>query len=177
MRVPKLEIPKIPPEEKSPIVSQLLGIIEQQSVLLQQLVEKIQILMAEIARLKNQNPKPKIPPSKLEKDFQKKKEEESDGKRPGSVKRNKTENLIIHETIPVAPKYIPPDSIFKGRQPYTVQGIRIELHNIRYLLECWETPDGNYVKGQLPPEVQGHFSLESLRINSKTIQITAKICC
>jgi hypothetical protein len=163
MRVPKLEIPKIPPEEKSPIVSQLLGIIEQQSVLLQQLVEKIQILMAEIARLKNQNPKPKIPPSKLEKDFQKKKEEESDGKRPGSVKRNKTENLIIHETIPVAPKYIPPDSIFKGRQPYTVQGIRIELHNIRYLLECWETPDGNYVKGQLPPEVQGHFSLELKR--------------
>jgi len=70
--------------------------------------------MAEIARLKNQKPKPKIPPSKLEKDFQKKEEEESDGKRPGSIKRNKTENLIIHETIPIAPEWILPGSIFKG---------------------------------------------------------------
>jgi hypothetical protein len=162
MRLPKIEIPKIPPEEKSPVVSQLLEILEQQSVHLQLLVEENQFLRDEIARLKNQKPKPKIPPSKLEKDFQKK-EEESDGKRPGSVKRNKTENLIIHEAIPIAPEWIPPGSIFKGYQPYTVQGLRIELHNIRYLLECWKTPDGNRVTGQLPPEVQGHFSLELKR--------------
>ena len=161
MRLPNIEIPKIPPEQKSPVVSQLLGIIEQQSIHIQLLVEENQLLRDEIARLKNHKLKPRIPPSKLEKDFQKK--EESDGKRPGSVKRNKTENLIIHETIPIAPEYIPPGSIFKGHQPYTVQGIRIELHNIRYLLECWETPDGNYIKGQLPPEVQGHFSLELKR--------------
>jgi len=42
-------------------------------------VEENQFLMAEIARLKNQKPNPKIHPSKLGKDFQKK--EESDGKR------------------------------------------------------------------------------------------------
>jgi len=54
MRLPKIEIPKIPSEEKSPIVSQLLGIIEQQSVLLQRLVEENQLLRDEIARLKNQ---------------------------------------------------------------------------------------------------------------------------
>jgi regulator of replication initiation timing len=73
MRVPKIEIPKILPEEKSPIVSQLLEILEQQSVLLQRLVEENQLLRDELARLKNQKPKPKIPSSKLEKDFQKKK--------------------------------------------------------------------------------------------------------
>ncbi len=78
-------------------------------------------------------------------------------------KRNKTENLIIHETVPIALEWIPPGSILKGRQPYTVQGIRIKLHNIRYLLESWKTPDGNCVIGRLPPEVQGHFSLELKR--------------
>ena len=91
MRVPEIKIPKIPPEEKSPAVSQLLEIIEQQSVLLQRLVEENQILRDEIARLKNQKPNPKIPPSKLEKDFQK--EEESDGKRstppPGQLRETK----------------------------------------------------------------------------------------
>jgi len=162
MRVPKIEIPRISPEEKSPLVSQLLGIIEQQSAILQRLVEEVQFLRDEIARLKNQKPKPKIPPSKLEKDPQEKKEE-ADGKRPGSVKRNKTEQLIIHETIPIAPEGLPPGSLFKGYQPYTVQGLHIELHNIRYQLECWKTPDGNYLKGQLPSEVQGHFSLELKR--------------
>jgi hypothetical protein len=64
---------------------------------------------------------------------------------------------IIHETIPIAPEWIPPGSIFKGHQPYTVQGIGIELHNIRYLLECWKTPDGNCVIGQLPPEVRIYY--------------------
>jgi hypothetical protein len=74
MRAPKIEIPKISPEEKSPLVYQLLGIIEQQSVFIQRLVGEIQLLRDEIARLKNQRPKPKIPPSKLEKDLQKKKD-------------------------------------------------------------------------------------------------------
>jgi hypothetical protein len=30
-------------------------------------------------------------------------------------------------------------------------------------LECWKTSDGNYLKGQLPSEIQGHFSLELKR--------------
>jgi len=160
MRVPRIEIPKISSEDKSPVVSQLLGIIEQQSALLQRLIEEIQLLRDEIARLKNQKPKPKIPPSNLEKDTEKENKKESSDKRPGSAKRSKTKELVIHETIPIPPEQIPDGSIFKGHQPYTVQGIRIELHNIRFLLECWETPDGNYIRGQLPPEFQGHFSPE-----------------
>ncbi len=163
MRVPKIEIPEISPEDKSPVVSQLLGIIEQQSALLQRLVEEIQLLRDEIARLKNHKPKPRIPPSKLEKDPEKEEEKESSGKRPGSAKRSKTKELIIHETLPIPPERIPDGSIFKGHRPYTVQGMRLELHNVRYLLECWKTPDGNYVCGQLPPGIQGHFAPELRR--------------
>lgn len=130
MRVTKIQIPRIPKEEKTPIVSQLVEIIEQQSVIIQQQEELIQQLKDEIARLKGQKPKPKIRPSQLEKNPESKKKECCSHKRPGSDKRGKTANLIIHKTIPVPPERIPPGSIFKGHQPFTVQGIKIEPYNI-----------------------------------------------
>ena len=151
-------MPKIPEEEKTPLVSQLLEISDQQSEIIQQLAEEIQLLKDENARLKGQKPKPKIRPSKLEKNSKKHKEKGSSGKRPGSQKRSKTSDLIIHDTISVPPEWIPLGSTFKEYQPFTVQGIKIEPYNIRYLLERWQTPDGSYIVGQLPSEVQGHFS-------------------
>lgn len=162
MRISKVQIPKIPKEENNLIISQLLEIIDQQSVSIQQQAELIQQLKDEIARLKGQKPKPKIRPSKLEKN-RKEKKKSSSGKRPGSKKRSKTADLIIHKEITVPPESIPTNSTFKGYQPYTVQGIKIEPHNIRYLLERWQTPDGNYIIGRLPPEVHGHFSPELKR--------------
>ena len=120
MRVPKIQIPEIPEEEKTPTISQLLQIIEQTSVTILLQAEEIQHLKDEIARLKGQKPKPNIRPSKLEKD-RKKKKKSSSGKRPGSQKREKTADLVIHKEIPVPPESIPSGSIFKGYQPYTVQ--------------------------------------------------------
>ena len=64
---------------------------------------------------------------------------------------------MVHEHIRVPPETIPEGSVFKGLQPYTVQGIRIEPHNICYLLERWQTPDGTNIVGKLPPDVQGHY--------------------
>ena len=159
MRVPKIQIPDIPEEEKTPTILQLLEIIEQISVIILSQAEEIQLLKDEIARLKGQKPKPKIRPSKLEKD-RKKKKKSSSGKRAGSRKREKTPNLVIHEHISVPPESIPPDSIFKGCQSYTVQGIKILPHNVCYLLERWETPDGKNIVGKLPPHVQGHYDFE-----------------
>lgn len=159
MRVPKIQIPKIPKEENTPIVSQLLEITEQQSVIIRVQTEEIQQLRDEIARLKGQNPKPKIRPSKLENNCKKNKNFSS-GKRPGSQKRSKKADLIIHKEITVAPESIPPDSTFKGYQPYTVQGIKILPYNVSYLLERWQTPDGNYIVGKLPPHVQGHYDFQ-----------------
>jgi len=149
----RIQIPNIPEEKKTPIVLELLEIIQHQA-------EIIQHLRDEIARIKGQKPKPTIRPSRLEKDPKDQNKKDSSGKRPGSHKRSKTAELVIHETIPIAPEWIPLGSIFKEYQPYTVQGIKIEPYNICYLLERWETPDGNYIVGQLPREVQGHFSFE-----------------
>ena len=163
MRVPKIQIPKIPKEENTLIISQLLEVTEQQSVIIQLQGEEIQKLKDEIARLKGLKPKPKIRPSKLEKDPEGQKKKNPSGKRSGSNKRSKTAGLIIHKEITVPPESIPTNSIFKGYQPYTVQGIKILQFNVRYLLERWQTPDGQYIVGQLPPEVQGHFSPELKR--------------
>jgi hypothetical protein len=153
---PPINFSKLSEIEKSPTVATLIGVVEQQFATIQQQTELIQLLRDEVARLKGQKPKPKIKPSKLEKDPKKKKKSSSE-KRAGSQKREKTANLVVHEHIRVPPEIIPEGSVFKGLQPYTVQGIRIEPHNICYLLERWQTPDGTNIVGKLPADVQGHY--------------------
>lgn len=144
-------IPDIPEHERTPIVAQLLEVIHYQ-------MEMIQSLRDEIAVLKGDKPKPKIKPSGMEKGDKKDSDKKSsEDKRPGSEKRNKTGDLKIHETVPIPPENIPEGSVFKGYKKFVTQGIIIQPHNILYLLERWETPNGSYVEGKLPPYVKGHF--------------------
>lgn len=147
----KPRIPDIPEQERTPVVAQLLEIIHYQ-------MEIIQGMRDEIAVLKGDKPKPMIKPSGMEdgdkKDSDKK---PSDEKRPGSEKREKTGELKIDKTVSIPPKDIPEGSVFKGYKEFVTQGIIMQPHNILYLLERWETPDGSYVEGELPPYVKGHF--------------------
>ena len=146
----------IPDEDrKNPTVILLLEVLEQQVEEILLLKEQIQQIRDENARLKKQKPKPKIKPSKMPKDP---KEKDPSGKRPGSTKKKKTAKLKIHETERIAPESIPPGSIYKGVKPYTVQGIKIVNHNIRYELEQWLTPEGKIISGQLSSEINGHFN-------------------
>jgi hypothetical protein len=103
---PHFLLPPIPEEQQSPLVWQLLDIIDQQAHLTEQMAEQIQQLKDEIARLKNQPPRPKIQPSRLEKK-RSKKHKSSKAKRPGSAKRQKTAELEIHDTQPIEPEYLP----------------------------------------------------------------------
>ena len=144
-----IPLPPIPEEQKSPLVRQLLDLIDHQAHLLQQQAERIQQLKDEIARLKNQPPRPKIQPSRLEKK-RKKKHKASKGKRPGSEKRHKTVELKIHEDKPIEPEYIPPGSTFRYYKPWVVQDLKMEPYNICFRLKVYETPDGGYVTGKLP---------------------------
>ena len=134
--------------------------------LLREREECIQELKDEIARLKGEKGKPKIKPSRLEpeKKAQGQQEETEENvpqnkqakkKRPGSEKRQKTANLIIHETEVIQPtEPIPPDAEFRGYQDYTVQELIIRAHNTRYRLAIWKTATGKYLKGKLPKEVR-----------------------
>lgn len=158
MNVFKLQIPEIPEEAKSPAVIQLLEFTEPLLALAQQQAETIQEFRDEIARLKGQKPKPNIRPSQLEQEKKKKKRKEAKKQRRRGKKREKTKELEIHDEIPCRPDNIPEGSLRKDIHPFTVQGIKIEPFNVRYLIERWETPDGNYLVGKLPPEIQGHFS-------------------
>lgn len=123
--------------------------------------EQIQGLKDEVARLKGQNPKPKIKPSGMDK-----KTGDSAGqqgsagdkpKRPGSAKRSKTKELTIHHTVDVPPAQVPAGSTLEGHDEWTVQSLVIEARNTVYRLERWRTPSGERLKGELPSDVQGHF--------------------
>ena len=147
-----IDIKKIPEEDKTPLVIELLHTIHC-------LLDDVQQLRDEVARLKNQKGKPRIPPSRLEKTPLDKVTENNNntGKRPGSEKRSKTKDLHIHRTIQIPPKEIPVGSNRIGHNDWIVQGLKIELYNVCYQLELWRTPEGAVIKGELPPWVNGHF--------------------
>lgn len=145
--IPK--IPHIPEEERTPTVAILLEIIQLQR-------EEIQQLKDEIARLKNQKPRPRINPSRLEPP--KKSKKRDDDKRPGSEKRCKTRELEIHHVQKIPPDNLPEGSFFKDYQDFVVQDIVIKNFNTQYRLERWVTPSGEIIMGKLPSEISNrHF--------------------
>jgi len=122
------------------------------------LKEEVQQLKDEIAVLKGQKPRPKIPPSALEgshsKDKQNDKDKPSRGKHP---RHQKTKHLEIHTKNRVKPESIPEGAIFKGCKKFAVQDIVLRPYNTVYELERWQLPDGTYLTGKLPQNIQGHY--------------------
>ena len=157
MSIPKLpKLPQIPEEERTPLIVALLEIIQIQQ-------EQIQALKDENAQLKGEKPRPKIKPSKLEPGGKDKEKEtnKDPGKRPGSAKRSKLDELEIHETVVLKAEGVPARSTFKGYEEYTVQGVILKAHNTLYRRERWKTPEGGSIVAPLPQKVQaldgGHF--------------------
>lgn len=110
-----------------------------------------------MARLKGQKPKPVIKPSALE--------GERTGKKKGRLpkshgKRHRTAELEIHQSAMVQPaETVPPNSRLKVYQDFVVQELRIGVHNTRYRLERWVSPEGVSLMGQFPAETRGvHFA-------------------
>ena len=55
------------------------------------------------------------------------------------------------------PKELPTGSMLLRRDPFVVQDLIVHTHNTRYLLETWRTPTGDVIRGELPPDIRGHF--------------------
>ena len=139
--------PKIPEEQITPLVAQLLELIQLQ-------MEEIQFLRDEIARLKGQKPRPNIKPSRLE-TASKRSKTKKGKKRP---KKSKTKKIEIHEVVSIQPDNLPEGSKLKDYQEYTVQDIVFGNWNTCYRRQRWQTPSGEYVLGQLPEHITGsHF--------------------
>ncbi len=122
------------------------------------LKEENQRLKDEIATLKGQKPRPKIPPSTLEgahsKDKQNDKNMPSRGKHP---RYKKTRDLEIHTKNRIKPEAIPEGAVFKGCKNFVAQDIIFRSYNTKYELERWQLPDGTYLTGKLPQNIHGHY--------------------
>lgn len=146
--IPK--IPAIKEQDRTPLVTILLELIQLQS-------EQIQALKDEVAQLKDHKPKPEIKPSTLGKDAKNKKKKDK-SKRSGSAKRSK--HIEIHREVVLKPENLPEGCRFKGYENYTVQGLLLQPYNTLYRRERWETAEGDTILAPLPREVlalDGHF--------------------
>jgi hypothetical protein len=156
-------LPDITPKERTPLVLELLQIIEQQQICLKQQQTYIGQLTDEIKRLKDHNTKPQNRASVMDQntDLPEAESKGNHSSRPQRKIRSKTSQLKIDETIKVETKNVHEGSIFKGYQDYIVQALIIKTHNTKYQLERWQTPDGTYIISPAP--IKGHFgpTLES----------------
>jgi hypothetical protein len=142
-----IRFPKIPEEQITPLVAELLELIQLQ-------MAEIQLLRDEIARLKGQKSRPNIKPSRLEAASKRSKTQ----KRKKRSKKSKTKKIEIHQVVSIKPDNLPEGSKLKDHQEYIVQDIVIGSWNTCYRRQRWRTPSGEYILGQLPEHVTGsHF--------------------
>lgn len=142
---------EVPAEQLTPLVEALLRVIEQ--------------LQEEVRRLKGvpEAPKRRPQPSSLNDPSGppsasgKKKPTTPDGKRPGSAKRSKTRDLVVHDEVPLPLDDLPDGTKFLGYQDFTVQDLKVEPHNTRYRRCRYQLPDGAIVTAPLPTDVTSHF--------------------
>lgn len=136
-------------------IDQLHHVIQKQAV-------EIEELKTEIRRLKKLKTKPKIRPSKMNKDDDNT-NNSNGGKRAGSEKRSKRGAVVIHHTEVIKVEGVPKGSKFKGYQEYLVQGLEIVVENRLFKLERWQLPDGSYQVAPLPEAIRGHHFSATLR--------------
>ena len=145
----KIELPPIPDEQRTPLITQLLAMIDQLVQRVRELEEAYQQARDENAVLKGQKPKPKIAPSTLESPPP---PPDTGGKRPGSKKRSKTTELTIHHETPlhIPDAELPAGAVFVADEPYVVQELLIETHDTRYWRARYRLPDGTTLLAPLP---------------------------
>lgn len=139
---------------------ELIAKIEEYAGMILAQREQIHLLKDEIAILKGQKPRPKIPPNRLEKGSSdaSEKDKQTEGKRPGSAKRKKTATLQTSETYRIQPDNVPIDAVFKGWSDYVVQELTITKKVILFQLARFVDSNGKIIQAQLPSEYRtGHF--------------------
>jgi len=156
----KMELPEIGPEERTPLVEALLGIIRQLLDRVAELETTIRELRDENAKLKGQKGRPDIKPSNLE-TKQPKTEGQEDSKPPRNGKGPKNNQLTIHHEVPLHPANLPVGATFKGFESYVVQDLIIKSENTKYQRARYDLPGGGSVLAPFPagvlPVEGGHF--------------------
>lgn len=91
---------------------------------------EIKALRDEIHKLQGNTRRPKIEPSRLLLPG-KVKTGERGGKRPGSEKRRKTQELAIHQDVPLVSEGLPAGTRIEGYRDFVVQDLKIVAHHTR----------------------------------------------
>lgn len=161
----KIKLPDIPESEQTLVVKRLLLIIEQLAEQIQRQQEEINLLKDEINILKGQKKRPVFKPGKLDETTDKQTSEQDkdnrSNKRPGSTKKNKNQQLTIHQDKIIQPDMILPlGTRFKGYRDFIVQELDISPRNIRYRLAYYQLPDGSTVTAKLSKgQRNNHFGV------------------
>ena len=160
----RIELPEIGPEDRTPLVEALLGIIRQLADRVAELEVANQEMRDEIAVLKGQKPRPKISPSILNTPPPTQEGKEGSEKKPrqrGKPSRPKTAELTIHHETPLHLAEFPEGARFLCFESYVVQDLIIQSDNTKYLRARYELPAGGSVLAPFPagvlPVEGGHF--------------------
>src|SRR3989304_3552885 len=121
--------------------------LNKQKDLIKQLVEQIQRLTEENLFLKNRHDVALNTISLFQNEIP----------RGTSPRIKKTNQLHINVRTRIKPVNIPDAAIYKGYKKFTVQDIIIQPNNTVFELERWQLPDGSYINGELPKNIQGHY--------------------
>jgi hypothetical protein len=162
----KFTLPDIPQIEQTPVVKGLLAMIEQLIEHTQKQQEDIELMKDEIRILKGEKKRPIFTPSKLDESTNDDLEEATDkenktepsGKKdakqtPKKTRRSK-KTLPVDREERISPRNIPQGSRYKGYRDFHVQELVIKSEHIRYRLERWLTPDGQWLMGKLPDSLE-----------------------
>lgn len=159
-----MEFPEIGPDERTPLVEVLLGLIRQLMDRVAELERVNQELRDENARLKGRKGRPDIKPSTLEQPEKPNAavgEEPEKSRRRGKPSGPRTAELVIHETTKVEPHDLPPGAAFRQFEPIVVQDLKLESWNTKYERARYDLPGGGSVLAPLPegvlPVEGGHF--------------------
>ena len=143
----------IPENENTPLVKQLVELINELS-------KKIIYLEQELLKLKNETIRPKIKPSKLNDSDNEDGDKPKKRKSTKGIKKNK-KSIEIHEEKIIQPDNIPEDAVFVKYYEVEVQNIIFQPHNTKYKLAQYRTKDGKYITAKLPNNsISKHFGVE-----------------
>lgn len=150
---------EIPPEERTPLVEQLLEMIRH-------LDQENQKLREEIDRLKGlpETPQRREQPSSLhdpqkpsDRRRKKKRKRPKRGQRPGSAKRSQNSTLPVTEVISLETEGLPEGTQPAGYKPFRIQELHLEARHIEYRRRRYKLPDGTHHVTPRPPELRGQF--------------------
>jgi Transposase IS66 family len=157
----KVELPDIPPEERTPVVETLLGILRQVLDRVGELEAANQQLRDEIAVLQGQTPRPQLRPSIRSGPAPTNAATPAKGRRRGKPTQRKTAQLTIHREVSLHPAPLPAGATLKGYETYVVQDLLRRGENTKDLRARYDLPAGGSVLAPLPagvlPVAGGHF--------------------